>query len=72
MKVLGLSGSMRKEGTPQLIQVILRQCKEAGIKTDLSPFREKDPPVPGLPEMQREEVVRDRGGRLGGHRAEGA
>ena len=35
MKVLGLSGSMRKEGnTAQLIQVILRQCKEAGIKTE--------------------------------------
>ncbi len=29
MKVLGLSGSMRKEGnTAQLIQVILGQCKE--------------------------------------------
>ena len=35
MKVLGLSGSMRKEGnTAQLIQVILGQCKEAGLKTE--------------------------------------
>ncbi len=35
MKVLGISGSMRKEGnTAQLIQVILDQCKDAGIKTE--------------------------------------
>jgi multimeric flavodoxin WrbA len=35
MKVLGLSGSMRKEGnTAQLIQVILGQCKNAGLKTE--------------------------------------
>ena len=35
MKVLGLSGSMRKNGnTAQLIKVILRQCSEAGIKTE--------------------------------------
>jgi multimeric flavodoxin WrbA len=35
MKVLGLSGSMRKNGnTAQLIRVILGQCKEAGIKTE--------------------------------------
>ena len=35
MKVLGLSGSMRKEGnTAQLIKVILQRCKDAGIKTE--------------------------------------
>jgi multimeric flavodoxin WrbA len=35
MKVLGLSGSMRREGnTAQLIKVILQRCKEAGIKTE--------------------------------------
>jgi len=35
MKVLGLSGSMRKEGnTAQLIKVILQRCKESGIKTE--------------------------------------
>ncbi|MFA5267067.1 MAG: flavodoxin family protein [Methanoregula sp.] len=35
MKVLGLSGSMRKEGnTAQLIKVILERCKDAGIKTE--------------------------------------
>mgnify|MGYP001766226265 FL=1 len=35
MKVLGISGSMRKEGnTAQLIKVILQRCKEAGIKTE--------------------------------------
>jgi len=35
MKVLGLSGSMRKEGnTAQLIRIILQRCEEAGIKTE--------------------------------------
>ena len=35
MKVLGLSGSMRREGnTTQLIKVILQRCKDAGIKTE--------------------------------------
>jgi multimeric flavodoxin WrbA len=35
MKLLGLSGSMRKEGnTAQLIKVILQRCKDAGIKTE--------------------------------------
>jgi multimeric flavodoxin WrbA len=35
MKVLGLSGSMRKDGnTAQLIQVILGQCEKAGLKTE--------------------------------------
>ena len=35
MKVLGLSGSTRKNGnTAQLIKVILGQCSEAGIKTE--------------------------------------
>jgi multimeric flavodoxin WrbA len=35
MKVLGLSGSMRKDGnTSQLIKVILERCKDAGIKTE--------------------------------------
>ena len=35
MKVLGLSGSMRKEGnTAQLIKIILQRCKDAGIKTE--------------------------------------
>jgi len=34
MKVLGLSGSMRKDGnTAQLIKVILERCEEAGLKT---------------------------------------
>ncbi len=35
MKVLGLSGSMRREGnTAQLIKVILQRCDDAGIKTE--------------------------------------
>jgi multimeric flavodoxin WrbA len=35
MKVLGLSGSMRKDGnTAQLIQVILNRCKEQDIDTE--------------------------------------
>ncbi len=35
MKVLGISGSMRKDGnTSQLIKVIIRQCDEAGIETE--------------------------------------
>jgi multimeric flavodoxin WrbA len=35
MKVLGLSGSMRKEGnTAQLIKIILQRCEDAGIKTE--------------------------------------
>ena len=35
MKVLGLSGSMRREGnTAQLIKVVLQRCKDAGIKTE--------------------------------------
>lgn len=35
MKVLGLSGSMRKDGnTAQLIKVILKRCDEAGVKTE--------------------------------------
>jgi multimeric flavodoxin WrbA len=35
MKVLGLSGSMRKEGnTAQLIKVILQRCEDAGIRTE--------------------------------------
>src|SRR5512136_1996682 len=35
MKVLGLSGSMRREGnTAQLIKVILQRCEDAGIKTE--------------------------------------
>jgi len=35
MRVLGLSGSMRRDGnTAQLIQVILRRCEEAGIQTE--------------------------------------
>lgn len=34
MKVLGISGSMRKEGnTASLVKVILTRCEEAGIKT---------------------------------------
>jgi multimeric flavodoxin WrbA len=34
MKVLGLSGSMRKDGnTAQLIKVILKRCEEAGVET---------------------------------------
>jgi multimeric flavodoxin WrbA len=35
MKVLGLSGSMRREGnTAQLIKVILQRCRDAGIRTE--------------------------------------
>lgn len=35
MKVLGISGSMRREGnTAQLIKVILQRCDDAGIKTE--------------------------------------
>jgi multimeric flavodoxin WrbA len=35
MKVLGLSGSMRKNGnTSQLIKVILKRCDDAGIETE--------------------------------------
>lgn len=35
MKVLGLSGSMRKDGnTAHLIKVILDRCEDAGIKTE--------------------------------------
>jgi multimeric flavodoxin WrbA len=35
MKVLGLSGSMRKEGnTAQLIKIILKRCEDEGIKTE--------------------------------------
>jgi len=35
MKVLGISGSMRKNGnTARLIKVILRQCEAAGIETE--------------------------------------
>jgi multimeric flavodoxin WrbA len=35
MKVLGLSGSMRREGnTAQLIRVILQRCEDAGIRTE--------------------------------------
>ena len=34
MKVLGISGSMRKEGnTASLVKVILKKCEDAGIKT---------------------------------------
>jgi multimeric flavodoxin WrbA len=34
MKVLGLSGSMRRDGnTAQLIKVILKRCDEAGVET---------------------------------------
>jgi len=34
MKVLGLSGSMRKDGnTARLIKIILRRCDDAGVKT---------------------------------------
>jgi len=35
MKVLGISGSMRKEGnTADLVNVILERCRVAGIKTE--------------------------------------
>lgn len=34
MKVLGISGSMRKEGnTASLVKLILKRCEDAGIKT---------------------------------------
>ena len=35
MKVLGLSGSMRKDGnTAQLIKIILKRCEDAGVETE--------------------------------------
>ncbi len=35
MKVLGISGSMRKDGnTSELVNVILKRCDDAGIKTE--------------------------------------
>jgi multimeric flavodoxin WrbA len=35
MKVLGLSGSMRKDGnTAQLIRVMLKRCEDAGLETE--------------------------------------
>ncbi len=35
MKVLGISGSMRKEGnTAELVGVILGRCEESGVKTE--------------------------------------
>lgn len=35
MKVLGISGSMRKEGnTASLVKVILSRCEEGGLKTE--------------------------------------
>ena len=35
MKVLGISGSMRKDGnTAELVNVILKRCDDAGIKTE--------------------------------------
>jgi multimeric flavodoxin WrbA len=35
MKVLGISGSMRKDGnTADLVNVILKRCDDAGIKTE--------------------------------------
>ena len=59
MKVLGISGSMRKEGnTAQLIQVILGQCRDAGIQTEfISLARQEDPSLSWLWEMHREEMV---------------
>jgi len=50
MKVLGISGSMRKDGnTAALVNVILERCKDAGIKTEFCLTRRKeDPSVPGL------------------------
>ena len=42
MKVLGLSGSMRKEGnTAQLIKVILQRCEEGGSKLSSYPLQER-------------------------------
>jgi len=35
MRVLGISGSMRKDGnTAQLVKVILQRCEDAGIRTE--------------------------------------
>ena len=35
MKVLGISGSMRKDGnTSELVNIILKRCDDAGIKTE--------------------------------------
>ena len=35
MKVLGISGSMRRHGnTAQLVGIILKRCNDAGIKTE--------------------------------------
>ena len=62
MKVLGLSGSMRKNGnTAILVGEILKRCEDGGVKTEfVSLGRDEDPPLPWLREMQGEEVVRDR------------
>ena len=42
MKVLGISGSMRKDGnTVDLVNVILERCKDDGIKTEFVSLSEK-------------------------------
>ena len=50
MKVLGISGSMRKDGnTADLVNVILKRCDMNGIKTEfISLCGKKNPPVSGL------------------------
>jgi len=42
MKVLGISGSMRKDGnTADLVNVILKRCDDAGIKTEFISLADK-------------------------------
>src|SRR5512145_1772298 len=42
MKVLGISGSMRKDGnTASLVKVILKRCEDAGIQTKFIPLAGK-------------------------------
>ena len=50
MKVLGISGSMRKDGnTADLVNVILKRCDDAGIKTEFISLADKKiHPVSGL------------------------
>jgi multimeric flavodoxin WrbA len=42
MKVLGISGSMRKDGnTADLVNIILKRCDDAGIKTEFISLADK-------------------------------
>jgi multimeric flavodoxin WrbA len=42
MQVLGISGSMRKDGnTSRLVHIILKQCEEKGLKTEFISLADK-------------------------------